>query len=167
MVVRLTLMFVTGLICNVVVVLIAGRATGTLTTTITPSSLLSSQGAVMGVRIHGGGVQRRGREFFVRAGAVGPGEQSVAGELFQTMTQVGTSFGVTASTIVFNHVQQGADRNGADALASYHAAMWTGVAFGGLDCGRCARRKRRTRGSGVGSNKEEGEDVEGEDEVLE
>ncbi|KAJ7099673.1 hypothetical protein C8R44DRAFT_810128 [Mycena epipterygia] len=118
MVVRLTLMFVTGLICNVVVVLIAGRvktiwllATGTLTTTITPSSLLSSPSVV-------------GANFLFAAGAVGPGEQSVAGELFQTMTQ--TSFGVTASTIVFNHVQQGADRNGADALASYHAAMWTG-----------------------------------------
>jgi len=46
--------------------------------------------------------------------------------------QLGTSFGVTASTIVFNHVLQGADRSGADTLASYHAAMWTGVAFGGL-----------------------------------
>ncbi|KAJ7077799.1 hypothetical protein C8R44DRAFT_896144, partial [Mycena epipterygia] len=46
--------------------------------------------------------------------------------------QLGTSFGVTVSTIVFNHVQQGAMRNGADALGSYDVAMWTGVAFGGL-----------------------------------
>jgi hypothetical protein len=46
--------------------------------------------------------------------------------------QLGTTFGITASTIVFNHVQQIANRRNADALRSYHAAMWTGVAFGGV-----------------------------------
>ncbi|KAJ7106899.1 hypothetical protein C8R44DRAFT_804872 [Mycena epipterygia] len=87
------------------------------------------QGAVLSAWIPGGGLQHRGHaKFLFAVGTL----FSVAGGVFQTMTQLGTSFGVTASTIAPNHVQQGATRNGADALASYHAAMWTGVAFGGL-----------------------------------
>ncbi|KAJ7106912.1 major facilitator superfamily domain-containing protein [Mycena epipterygia] len=146
-VVRLTPMFVTGLICNVVVALIVGRvktiwllATGTLTTTIAPLlfALIIPKAPYWAFGFPAAVCSVVGADFLFAAGtlfvagAVGPGEQSLAGGVFQTMTQLGTSFGVTASTIVFNHVQQGAMRNGADALGSYHAAMWTGVAFGGL-----------------------------------
>ncbi|KAJ7452825.1 putative efflux transporter [Mycena latifolia] len=140
-------MFVTGIICNVVVALIVGRvptlwllASGTLTTTIAPLlfALIVPAAPYWAFGFPAAVCSVVGADFLFAAGtlfvagAVGPGEQSVAGGVFQTMTQLGTSFGVTASTIVFNHVQQGADRNGADALGSYHAAMWTGVAFGGL-----------------------------------
>ncbi|KAJ7077771.1 hypothetical protein C8R44DRAFT_825766 [Mycena epipterygia] len=115
-------------------------STGTLTTTIAPLLFaliipkapywaFGFPAAVCSIVSTRNSCSRRGRCSWRPAG---PGEQSVAGGVFQTMTQLGTSFGVTASTIAPNHVQQGAMRNGADALASYHAAMWTGVAFGGL-----------------------------------
>ncbi|KAJ7867541.1 hypothetical protein B0H14DRAFT_3441751 [Mycena olivaceomarginata] len=90
-------MFVTGVICNIVVTLVVGRvptgwllASGTLTTTIAPLlfALIIPFCAVLGVRVSCGGT------LFV-AGSVGPGEQSVAGGVFQTMTQLGTSFSVT------------------------------------------------------------------------
>ncbi|KAF9456823.1 major facilitator superfamily-domain-containing protein [Collybia nuda] len=60
-----------------------------------------------------------------------PHEQSVAGALFQTMTQLGTALGPTVSTVVFNRVtsrQPGRRPN----LDSYHAAQWTAFAFGVL-----------------------------------
>ncbi|KAI9433578.1 MFS general substrate transporter [Lactarius indigo] len=70
-------------------------------------------------------------------------EQSVAGALFQAMTQMGTAIGVSVSTIVFNGVlkaqssQLGValDAQGDNAplpaqLKAYRAAMWTGCSFG-------------------------------------
>ncbi|KAI9433575.1 efflux transporter [Lactarius indigo] len=72
-----------------------------------------------------------------------PHEQSVAGALFQAMTQIGSAIGVSVSTIVFNSVlrtqskQLGvvADAQGDNVplpaqLKAYKAAMWTGFAFG-------------------------------------
>ncbi|KAI0060675.1 efflux transporter [Artomyces pyxidatus] len=72
-----------------------------------------------------------------------PHEQSVAGALFQSMTQVGTAIGLSVSTIVFNSVLKSqsarlgvqVDKAGDNApehaqLKAYHAAQWTGVAFG-------------------------------------
>ncbi|KAJ7119225.1 hypothetical protein C8R43DRAFT_86627 [Mycena crocata] len=146
-VVRLTPMFVTGLVCNVVVALIVGRvragwllAAGTLTTTIAPLlfALIRPSAVYWAFGFPAAVCSVVGADFLFAAGmlfvanAVGEGEQSLAGGVFQTMTQLGTTFGVTASTIVFNHVKQDAVRTGADPLGSYHAAMWTGVAFGGL-----------------------------------
>ncbi|KAJ7673587.1 major facilitator superfamily domain-containing protein [Mycena rosella] len=146
-VVRLTPMFVTGLICNVFVALVIGRvpalwllASGTLTTTLAPLlfALIVPSAPYWAFGFPAAVCSVVGTDFLFAAGTlfvaanVGPGEQSVAGGIFQTMTQLGTTFGVTASTIVFNHVQQEAAHSGADALGSYHAAMWTGVAFGGL-----------------------------------
>nr|ACZ59476.1 putative efflux transporter [Flammulina velutipes] len=74
-----------------------------------------------------------------------PHEQSLAGALFQTMTQLGTSFGLTVSTIVFDRVivQRSAalgvtvDSTGVGAprpaqLDSYYAAEWSNFAFGAL-----------------------------------
>ncbi|KAJ7028424.1 MFS general substrate transporter [Mycena alexandri] len=54
-----------------------------------------------------------------------PHEQSLAGGLFQTLTQLGTAFGLAISTITFDAVSRGAT----DApLKAYKAAQWT--AFG-------------------------------------
>ncbi|KAH9031335.1 efflux transporter [Lactarius pseudohatsudake] len=70
-------------------------------------------------------------------------EQSVAGALFQAMTQMGTAIGVSVSTIVFNGVLRAQssrldvtlDAHGDNAppsaqLQAYKAAMWTGCSFG-------------------------------------
>ena len=72
-----------------------------------------------------------------------PGEQSVAGALFQAMTQIGSAIGLSVSTIVFNGVlraqsgslgvslgQESEDAPPAAQLKAYRAAMWTGFAFG-------------------------------------
>jgi len=71
-----------------------------------------------------------------------PHEQSVAGGLFQTLTQLGTSFGLAISTIVNNRVvkEQTAkagiipNRTGSNApaealLRGFKAAQWTGFGF--------------------------------------
>ena len=72
-----------------------------------------------------------------------PSEQSVAGALFQAMTQIGSAIGLSVSTIVFHGVlraqssslgvslDQGSDdAPPAAQLKAYRAAMWTGFAFG-------------------------------------
>jgi hypothetical protein len=74
-----------------------------------------------------------------------PSEQSVAGALFQAMTQLGSAIGLSVSTIVFNGVlkaqssrlgvavDQGIEEDEAPLAAqlkAYQAAMWTGFAFG-------------------------------------
>ncbi|KAJ7621900.1 MFS general substrate transporter [Mycena polygramma] len=56
-----------------------------------------------------------------------PHEQSLAGGLFQTLTQLGTSFGLAISTIAFDAVAGSATGNDAP-LEAYKAAQWT--AFG-------------------------------------
>jgi MFS family permease len=71
-----------------------------------------------------------------------PHEHSVAGALFQTMTQIGTAFGLTISTIVFNTVVDSesaklgvtVNSSGTNApmsaqLVGYHDAQWTSAAF--------------------------------------
>ncbi|KAJ7765345.1 efflux transporter [Mycena metata] len=146
-VVRLTPMFVTGIICNVVVALIVRRvptqlilASGTLTTALAPLlfALIRPSAPYWSFGFPAAICSVVGIDFLFAAGmlmvsdAVGPGEQSVAGGVFQTMTQLGTSFGVTASTILFNHIQGRANFFQKDALPSYQAAMWMGVGFGGL-----------------------------------
>ena len=78
-----------------------------------------------------------------------PHEQSVAGALFQAMTQIGAAIGVSVSTIVFNNVLReqssslgvvlDVQRDNAPLpaqLKAYKAAMWTGFAFG-LLCACC------------------------------
>ncbi|KAJ7119229.1 hypothetical protein C8R43DRAFT_1137115 [Mycena crocata] len=118
----------------------APPAAGTLTTTLAPLlfALIRPSAVYWAFGFPAAVCSVVGADFLFAAGmlfvanAVGEGEQSLAGGVFQTMTQLGTTFGVTASTIVFNHVKQDAVRTGADPLGSYHAAMWTGVAFGGL-----------------------------------
>ena len=70
-------------------------------------------------------------------------EQSVGGALFQTLTQMGTAFGLAISTVVYNATLKksaGADGvllnvEGTNAprdaqLTAYKDANWTGFAFG-------------------------------------
>jgi MFS family permease len=59
-----------------------------------------------------------------------PHEQSVGGAVFQTMTQLGTSVGLTVSTIVFHRVQD----NQQNELEPYRATFWTLFGFGVLGC---------------------------------
>ncbi|KAI9464425.1 major facilitator superfamily domain-containing protein [Lactarius psammicola] len=79
-----------------------------------------------------------------------PHEQSVAGALFQAMTQIGTAIGVSVSTIVFDGVLKAqssrlgvaldAQRDNAPLAAqlkAYKAAMWTGFSFGLLGTVLC------------------------------
>lgn len=75
------------------------------------------------------------------ARVAGPGEQSVAGGLFQTLTQLGTALGLAVTTIVHNSVLKSAsgddssasvdeDASRAAQLKAYHAAQWAAFAFG-------------------------------------
>src|ERR1700747_3411730 len=82
-----------------------------------------------------------------------PSDQSVAGGLFQAMTQIGSAIGLSVSTVVYNKVLRTqssrlgipADLQGGESgdaasraaqLKAYQAAMWTGFALG-MFCGCC------------------------------
>ncbi|KAI0364249.1 efflux transporter [Pilatotrama ljubarskyi] len=156
--VRLLPMFVTGVLCNLVVALVVGRVPlvyliviGTLFTglanllfaVIDPSAPFWAFGfpaAILSVF---------GADFVFATGTLFvakvclPHEQSVGGALFQTLTQVGTAFGLAISTIVFDSsLSESAarygvqvDKSGTNAprpaqLVAYKDAMWTGCAFG-------------------------------------
>ncbi|KAJ7587489.1 putative efflux transporter [Mycena floridula] len=159
-VVRLLPMFLTGILCNVLVALVVGRISviwliGFGTAITSTASLLFAlinpdapywafgfPAAIVGVV---------GADFVFSAGTIFvakeslPQEQSVAGGLFQTMTQLGTSVGVTISTVVFNRIlERECDRFGvmpdpsgrnaprSAQLSSYKAAQWTAFGFGVL-----------------------------------
>ncbi|KAK7444033.1 hypothetical protein VKT23_015430 [Stygiomarasmius scandens] len=158
-VLRLLPMFVTGIICNVIVANFVGRvpfvvliAAGTAFTGTAslffaiinpdapywdfgfPSAIFSVFGADF--------VFASGTLFIATVSA--QYEQSVAGAVFQEMTQIGSSAGVTVSTVVFNRVLsqlaasrglQITDATGRDLprdvqLKAYQAAEWTNFAFG-------------------------------------
>ncbi|KAF8810246.1 MFS general substrate transporter [Phlegmacium glaucopus] len=57
-----------------------------------------------------------------------PHEQSMAGALFNTMIQLGTTFGITLSTFVFDSVTNSRSPD-ADMIVSYRYATWTSGAF--------------------------------------
>ncbi|KAF5360303.1 hypothetical protein D9758_009104 [Tetrapyrgos nigripes] len=143
-VVRLIPMFVTGIICNVVFAAVIGHVpmvllvafgtcltgcAGLLFAVINPDAPYWAFGfpaAILSVT---------GADFVFATGTIFvakvclPHEQSVGGAVFQTMTQLGTSLGVTVSTIVFNRVLvQHAPRPAQ--LDAYKAAQWTNFAFG-------------------------------------
>ncbi|KXN82110.1 hypothetical protein AN958_03164, partial [Leucoagaricus sp. SymC.cos] len=143
-VVRLLPMFFTGIVANVVVGIMAARipmvfltAMDTLGTACAcllfalinpertywafgfPSTILS----VLGVDF----VFSAGTLYIAKISL--PHEQSLAAALFQTMVQLGTSLGVTISTVVFNRVSSNLTE-GEDNLSAYKAAQWTTTAFG-------------------------------------
>ncbi|KAJ7139217.1 major facilitator superfamily domain-containing protein [Mycena epipterygia] len=147
-VVRLVPMFICGLLCNALVALIVGRmpivwlivAGLTLTSVsallfalVVPSAPYWAFGFPAAVcSVVGADFVFATGTLFV-AGVSAPGEQSVAGGIFQTMTQLGSSIGVTISTIVFNRVKNHIEMQGpppTDILSAYHDAMWTCFGFG-------------------------------------
>ena len=143
--VRLLPMFVSGILCNVFVGLMAARipivwlvSIGTVATTTAcllfavidpdatywafafPASCLSVMGADF--------VFSAGTLFIAKISL--PHEQSVSGALFNTMTQLGTAVGVTVSTVVFNSVARKVVAENEDPILMYKAAQWTTLAFG-------------------------------------
>ncbi|KAK0218562.1 putative efflux transporter [Armillaria nabsnona] len=63
-----------------------------------------------------------------------PHEQSMVGAVVQTMTQLGTSLGVTVSTVIFDQVtrHQTTVQGTSPGLDSYKAAQWTTLTFAAL-----------------------------------
>ncbi|KAL7279527.1 hypothetical protein ACG7TL_007373 [Trametes sanguinea] len=156
--VRVLPMCVAGVVCNLIVAVLVGRVPvvfliviGTLLTGVSnllfavikpaapywafgfPAAILSVFGADF--------VYATGTLFVAKVCL--PHEQSVGGALFQTLTQVGTAFGIALTTIVFNatiakssledgvHVNKSATNAPRPAqLVAYKDAFWTAAAFG-------------------------------------
>ena len=161
---RLLPMFASGIVANVLIALTIGRvdvmyivAIGTLMTgcadvlfaVINPSAPYWAFGfpAAFLVVLGADFTFASGTLFIAKVSL--PHEQSVAGALFQAMTQIGSAIGVSVSTIVFNSVLRTQSKHlgvtpDAQAdnvplpaqLKAYKAAMWTGFAFGIL-CACC------------------------------
>ncbi|KAG1735284.1 major facilitator superfamily domain-containing protein [Suillus paluster] len=155
--VRLTPMPIVGCLCNIFVALVVAKlplvvfaVTGTLLTAtasmlfalIDPSATYWAFGFPSAVLIVFGAefVYSSGTLFIARNAL--PHEQSVAGALFQTMTQLGIAFGLTISTMMFNDVVEkksadlGVTVNSAGTnaplsaqLEGYRSAQWTSALF--------------------------------------
>jgi len=140
--VRLLPTTVAGVLCNVFVMLAVSRID--VAVLITFGTCFTGIGALLFAIIHPSVpywaygfpspiVSVFGADFVFAAGTLFvakvslPHEQSLAGGLFQTLTQLGTAFGLAITTIVHNAV--GGESTGNDApLEAYQAAQWT--AFG-------------------------------------
>ncbi|KAF9263695.1 MFS general substrate transporter [Marasmius fiardii PR-910] len=140
--VRLIPMIVVGIICNVVVALFVGRLPFVILmvsgTTLTSTAallfaLINPRAVYWAFGFPASTLVVFGADFVFASGTIFvakfslPHEQSVAGGVFQCMTQIGTSLGVTVSTVVFNRVAQQQPEN---PLKSYQAAQWTNLGFG-------------------------------------
>ncbi|TBU21687.1 major facilitator superfamily domain-containing protein [Dichomitus squalens] len=156
--VRLLPMLATGIICNMIVALVVGRVPlvwlvviGTL---LTGASNLLFTVIVLSAPYWAFGfpaaiitvfcadfVFATGTLFVARVCL--PHEQSIGGTLFQTPTQLGTSFGLVISTVVFNATLKSKAKSLGVALNAggtnvpkpaqltvYNHAMWSGFAFG-------------------------------------
>ncbi|KAJ6544599.1 MFS general substrate transporter [Mycena vulgaris] len=139
--IRMLPMTVAGGLCNIFVVLVISRMD--LVFLIVSGTFFTSLGSLLFALILPSApywafgfpaaiVSVFGADFIFAAGTLFvakvslPHEQSLAGGLFQTLTQLGTAFGLAISTIAFDAVADGA---GDDApLKAYKAAQWT--AFG-------------------------------------
>ncbi|KAL0949753.1 hypothetical protein HGRIS_009791 [Hohenbuehelia grisea] len=156
--VRLLPMFVTGILCNFVVANVVGRVPviylivmGTLVTATASLlfAIINPEAPYWAFGFPSAICSVFGADFVFAAGTifvakvVHPHEQSLAGGVFQTMTQLGTALGIPVSTIVFNRVvaqdsrRMGiiVDATGSNAppqarLNGYRAAQWTAFAFG-------------------------------------
>jgi predicted MFS family arabinose efflux permease len=156
---RLLPMFVTGVVCNLIVALVVGRVDvvylmllGTSLTAsanvffavVKPSETYWAYGLPSAIlSVFGADFVFSAGTLFIAKVAL-PHEQSVAGALFQTMTQLGTSFGLAITTLVFDHVRRMESAklgvtagDGFDSFAppraqllAYRAAEWGGFGFG-------------------------------------
>ncbi|KAF5347064.1 hypothetical protein D9758_011652 [Tetrapyrgos nigripes] len=158
-VLRLLPQFITGIFCNIIVARFVGQvplvvliAAGTslsgvaslLFAIINPNATYWAFGFPSAIlSVFGANFVFASGTLFISAVSA-PSEQSVVGAVFQEMTQIGSSLGVTISTVVFNRVlqQTASDRgfrvtnsrgNGLPRdvqLKAYQAAEWTNFAFG-------------------------------------
>ncbi|KAF8885463.1 efflux transporter [Infundibulicybe gibba] len=155
---RIAPMFVSGVLCNIAVAFIVGKIS--LIYIIASGSLITSTACLLFAVIvpsapywafgfPAAAISVMGADFIFSGGTIFiakislPHEQSLAGGLFQTMTQLGTTVGVTVSTVIFNRViEQDSEAMGvvlnptktnapeAAKLNAYKAAQWTAFAFG-------------------------------------
>lgn len=155
--IRFIPMFIVGCLCNFFVAMVVSRlplvifaVSGTLLTAaaailfalIDPSVTYWAFGFPSTVLIVFGAdfVYASGTIFIAKTSL--PHEHSVAAALFQTMTQIGTAFGLTISTIVFNTVvnkesaklgvtvnSSGTNAPMSAQLTGYQDAQWTSAAF--------------------------------------
>jgi len=160
--VRLLPSFVTGIVCNVLIALLVGRVP--VVYLIGLGTLMTAFGNIFFALVRDGQsywsygfpsavIVVFGADFVFSSGTLFiakcalPHEQSVAGALFSVMTQLGTSFGLTITTIVYNTVLETDSRSlGVDLdvpgsappraaeLRAYHFANWGAFAFGALAC---------------------------------
>jgi len=154
---RLLPMSTSGIVANVLIALMIGRidvmyivATGTLLIGCADVlfAVIDPSAPYLAFGFPAACIVVQGADFTFASGTLfiakvsHPHEQSVAGALFQAMTQIGSAIGVSLSTIVFNGVLRTQSRQlgvAADAqgdniplpaqLKAYKAAMWTGFAF--------------------------------------
>ncbi|KAF5381607.1 hypothetical protein D9615_005507 [Tricholomella constricta] len=159
-VVRLLPMFIFGVMCNITVAVLVGcipvlyliglavwclTVLGTFGTSLAGLlfALINPNAIYWAFGFPGAVFSVCGADFVFTAGTLfiakvaEPHEQSLAGALFQTMTQLGTSLGVTVTTVIFNRVvaQKVVDADSVSSkptLASYQAAQWGSFAFGVL-----------------------------------
>ncbi|KAJ7734755.1 MFS general substrate transporter [Mycena maculata] len=139
--VRMLPMTVAGALCNVFVVLVISRVD--LVFLIVFGTSFTGLGALLFAVIRPSApywafgfpstiVAVFGGDFVFAAGTMFvakvtlPHEQSLAGGLFQTLTQLGTAFGLAITTLVFNSIPGGKEDDAP--LKAYQAAQWT--AFG-------------------------------------
>ncbi|KAJ7160260.1 MFS general substrate transporter [Mycena filopes] len=138
--VRMLPMAVAGGLCNAFVLLVISRMD--LAVLVVFGTSFTGLGALLFALIHPAApywafgfpapiVAVFGADFVFAAGTLFvakvslPHEQSLAGGLFQTLTQLGTAFGLAISTIAFDAVSHGATEA---PIEAYRAAQWT--AFG-------------------------------------
>ncbi|KAG5645961.1 hypothetical protein DXG03_004753 [Asterophora parasitica] len=157
-VVRLFPMFISGIICNMIVAVLVGYipviyliAAGTFGTSVAPLlfAFINPKAVYWAFGFPSAVLAVSGADFVFAAGTLfiakvaEPHEQSLAGALFQTMTQIGTSLGVTVTTVIFNRVAaQTAAASSVSGnavvgvakptLEAYKAAQWGSFAFGVL-----------------------------------
>ncbi|KAL4260570.1 Major facilitator superfamily (MFS) profile domain-containing protein [Pleurotus pulmonarius] len=184
--VRMLPMFITGVLCNIAVALVVNRLSviyllggGTILTAagavlfavIIPSSPYWAFGFPAAIiSVFGADFTFSAGSLFVARVAL-PHEQSVAGALFTTMTQLGTAVGVTVTTVVFDKIVQRETRRApipppplpsvpaanqvVDLLPAYQAAQWTAFAFGIL---AAVTALAFFRGFGIVGHRKEDED---------
>ncbi|KAI0789690.1 efflux transporter [Abortiporus biennis] len=156
--IRMLPMIPAGITCNIIIGLLIGRipavyliATGCLCTGIAGLlfAVINTSATYWAFGFPAAIISVWGADFVFAAGSLYiakvslPHEQSLSGGLFQTMTQLGTSLGLSITTIVFDRVraQESAkmgviiDVTGSNAplpaqLHAYRAAQWTVLGLG-------------------------------------
>ncbi|CAL1712621.1 unnamed protein product [Somion occarium] len=158
--IRMLPMIPAGILCNVFIGLLVGKIPGViiiaigclctgiaglLFAVINPAATYWAFGFPAAVlTVIGADFVFAGGSLFIAKLAF-PHEQSLAGGLFQTMAQLGTAFGLSITTIVFDRVRAREsliygvviDSEGSNApreaqLHAYQAAQWTVLGFGAL-----------------------------------